>query len=251
VESAGGAAPLVTTDIEGDWATPLDPLETAVTTPGGGFVAIQESEATLPAPAGPVLLNLQAGVTAPPGTPASPVQLEFVIDASVAPAGWWDRETLILYRDGAALADCVGPEGIAFPDPCVADRTALSDGDAWAFVLASTGGQFNFAVPPCAVPGEVAGAGVLADKQTIAWSPAPDPDATYDVSRGQVQQLPVGAGTSETCLAAGLAQTRVADSAEPTAGSAFWYLVRAGNACGSGGYGSQSDGGPRHNDTCP
>jgi hypothetical protein len=70
------------------------------------------------------------------------------------------------------------------------------------------------------------------------------------VLRGLVSELPVG-GASDACLAAGTLASSVADADLPTAGAAFWYLVRAENVCGTGTYGATSGGSPRLGAACP
>ena len=204
----------------------------------------------MPPPIGLSLLNLQIHVTAPPGTVASPIRLVFRIDASALPPGL-DIGALVVYKNGESIADCTGPVGTASPDPCVASRAVLADGDASITVLTSTLSDFNFAFPTCLVPPEVVGARVLSDKNTLVWNPSLGSGVSYDVSRGLVSELPVGAGASEDCFAVDLSVASVADAASPESGSAFWYLVRARNACGVGNYGLRSNGIPRNSSACP
>ena len=250
-ESAAGFGQTLTTDSEGDASTPADPVETTVTTSAAGAITIQESAATMPPPIGLSLLNLQIRVTAPPGTVANPIRLVFVIDASALPPGP-GISALVVYKNGAVIADCTGPAGTAHPDPCVASRQIVAGGDASITVLTSTLSDFNFAFPPCQAPSEVVGLRGLSDKSTLVWDPSPGSGVSYDVSRGLVSQLPVGAGTSEDCFAVGLSVASIADDASPqSAGSAFWYLVRARNACGVGIYGLDSHGVPRNSSACP
>jgi hypothetical protein len=73
----------------------------------------------------------------------------------------------------------------------------------------------------------------------------------YDVVRGPLTGLPVGAGASESCRAAGLGAIFFMDSVDPPAATGFWYLVRGRNACGAGGYGADSSGVPRNPVVCP
>ena len=168
-ESTTGGGQTVTTDTEGDGATPADPVETTVATPFGGTVTIDESAATMPPPIGFGLLNLQIHVTAPPGTPADPVRVMFLIDASVLPSSL-DILTLEVYKNGVAMAECTGPAGAAVPDPCVSSREITVNEDASVTVLTSTLSDFNFAFPTCQAPFEVLGARVLSDKKTFVWS---------------------------------------------------------------------------------
>jgi len=248
-ESAAGVGPRVTTDTEGDWATPLDPLETALTLPAGAPGTLEETPAAWSAPGGALALGLRVEVGARSAPPEDPLQLEFVVDAAALPPGA-DAGGLLVFRDDAPVSACTGPAGTALPDPCLAERAVLFDGDAWAAVLASAGGRFDLAVAPCTVPGAVAGLAILGGG-ALAWSPSPEPDATYDVARGRIGELPVGAGAAETCFAAGVTGPGAAGGASPAPGMGWWYLVRARSACGPGGYGMQSDGAPRSTGSCP
>jgi hypothetical protein len=95
-----------------------------------------------------------------------------------------------------------------------------------------------FAIPP-----EVEGLWFSSDKVTLSWdsvSAQSGSGARYDVVRGSIDQLPVGAGVDETCLALQRNPTTIVDAAVPTSGRGFYYLVRATNVCGTGSYGSSS-----------
>jgi hypothetical protein len=70
------------------------------------------------------------------------------------------------------------------------------------------------------------------------------------VLRGLVAELPVG-GASDSCIVVGTPAASVTDADLPPGGAAFWYLVRAKNACGTGSYGSTSGGAPRIGTACP
>ena len=105
-----------------------------------------------------------------------------------------------------------------------------------------------------AVPSEILNVALLDDKTTLTW----DSDAAnsgsgtkYDVMRGTIAQLPVGGGAAETCAANESTGTTLTGLATPAAGTGHYYLVRGGNSCGTGGYGTESDGGPRAGVACP
>lgn len=105
-----------------------------------------------------------------------------------------------------------------------------------------------------AIPEEVVGLTLEADKVTLTWesaAPRAGSGTVHDVLRGAVGEFPVGSGPSETCLASGVLGAMAADPATPGAGSGSWYLVRGRNACGPGNYGLQSDGTLRTSDACP
>lgn len=86
------------------------------------------------------------------------------------------------------------------------------------------------------------------------WTAVADPSAgtlDYDVARGIVSALPSGTGGSETCRVSGVTETFVDLSEIPPVDEGFWYLVRARNSCGNGGWGSWSSGQPRSTVACP
>lgn len=105
-----------------------------------------------------------------------------------------------------------------------------------------------------AAPAEVEDLRLAADKETLTWESAlaaAGSDTVHDVIRGALDELPVGTGPSEICLASGIQEATATDPTLPASGTALWYLVRARNACGVGTYGFQSDGSPRTSTACP
>jgi hypothetical protein len=97
-----------------------------------------------------------------------------------------------------------------------------------------------------AVPTEVTGLAFSADKQTLSWTsgpPPPGPSTVYAILRGDVADLPVNNGPSETCV--------VNAVPAPSVGQGFWYLVRAENACGVSSYGFATGGVERISAACP
>lgn len=105
-----------------------------------------------------------------------------------------------------------------------------------------------------APPGEVSGLLVEADRVALSWdsaAPAAGAATTHQVLRGLIGELPVGGGASESCLSAGTTSASLSDPGIPAAGAGFWYVVRAVNSCGSGGYGRTSAGQNRVSPTCP
>lgn len=103
-------------------------------------------------------------------------------------------------------------------------------------------------------PTEVDGLKHAADKVTLNWEsakPAAGLETVHDVLRGALDELPVGSGSSELCLASGIEEATVSDPATAEQGRGFWYLVRARNDCGLGTYGFQSNGIERASVACP
>ena len=73
----------------------------------------------------------------------------------------------------------------------------------------------------------------------------------YQVARGSLAEFPVGSGPEEICLDSGVAGTSLVDSQPVVPATGVYYLVRGANACGVGGYGSDSMLGERLTAVCP
>ena len=142
VSTAVGAGGTVTTDTEGDGATPADPVETSVTTPVAGTISITESPVALVPPSGFRFLTQQVNISAPVASRGSPLRITFTLDASRVPPGQ-DETTLLVFKNAALVADCVGATGVADPDPCLSLRERLPDGDVRLTVLSSTASPWN------------------------------------------------------------------------------------------------------------
>lgn len=139
----------------GETATRDDPQQAGVTSPTGGRIEITKG-AGGSAPVGFEVVGARFSISAPPATAAAPLILEFTVDGSIAPAQH-PLASFTLLRDGTPVADCTGPG--ASPDPCVAGRSRLPDGDlrirvlsshasAWDVVRDSTGPTVRFESPP-------------------------------------------------------------------------------------------------------
>lgn len=102
---------------------------------------------------------------------------------------------------------------------------------------------------PVAPPGEVQDIRATGDS-TLDWL-AVSGATGYEVLRGLLSALPVGpGGGDELCLGA-VPSPPFTDAHVPAAGSGIWYLIRALDDCGPGGWGAASGGGPRASTTCP
>jgi uncharacterized delta-60 repeat protein/uncharacterized repeat protein (TIGR01451 family) len=143
--AAGGSG---TSDPEADGATPGDPVETTVTSPNAGTVTILETSVTDTAPPSFRFFDRQVSITAPPATPADPLELVFRIDASVVPSGE-DESTIQLFRDGVLVPPCTGGPAEALPDPCVSGRARVGD-DVEITVLSSAASDWTLGVASCA-----------------------------------------------------------------------------------------------------
>lgn len=133
-----GPGGTVTTDPSGAGATACQKIQASVTTPTGGAISINVQ------PNGaPQYIAQQVSISAPPGTPNSPLSLTFNIDASLLGPGQ-DLSTINVFRNGAHVFDCSAPPGIAGPDPCVSSKATVAGGDLRFVVLTSGASVWNF-----------------------------------------------------------------------------------------------------------
>jgi len=123
----------LTTDGEADGANPYDPIETTLTTSlvGGGEVSIFDHHGFGLAGPGPErYIGLQVNATAPAGTVAQPISMEFTIDSSQLQINSYPFEIpsdeLFVYQGGARVLPC--DAGLAAsPDPCESARSTQAD----------------------------------------------------------------------------------------------------------------------------
>lgn len=180
-------------------------------------------------------------VASPPCSQGALTNLAAVSAATADPNGANNNASATVTRscdDGnACTIDTCNPAG-GCVHAALPDETPCDDGDVCTSGDACAGGICTGTTGP--PPGEVAGFGFEADKATMFWTAlSASPGLVYDVPRGLVSQLPVGAGPSEACVApGGTTLASVADAATPPAGLAHWYLVRGRDSCGIGTYGS-------------
>ena len=131
-------------------------------------------------------------------------------------------------------APCVPPDTDNDGTPDV-DDCAPTDPTVWGF------------------PGDVTGVMLDADQVTLTWDSQAALVGTatiYDVARGDPAQLPVINDPTVVCLSAGLADPSLTIPEIPPSDTGFYYLVRARNACGTGGWGVRSSGRPRTTFAC-
>ena len=160
---AGGT---LSTDPEGDGATPASPIETAVTTPFAGSVTISIAPGSN-APTAFAFLSQQVFISAPAATAASPLRIAFRLDPTLvlSPA------PVQVFRNGAQVPDCTGTG--AAPDPCVTGRTRLSDGDFEIVVLTSAASTWTFGTP-IVKRGGIAAALTTSNRHVVALLVASD-----------------------------------------------------------------------------
>jgi hypothetical protein len=155
---AGGT---LSTDREGDGATPASPVETAVTTPIAGTVTILEQGASSTSTAF-TFLGQQVFINAPVATAAFPLRLVFRLEATLPGA---NAATLQVFRNGVQVPACTGAG--ATPDPCLSSRTTLPDGDVQFVVLTSAASTWTFGTP-IVTRGGIAAALTTSNRHTVA-----------------------------------------------------------------------------------
>jgi hypothetical protein len=106
-------------------------------------------------------------------------------------------------------------------------------------------------------PGEVGtvSASKSGTTATFSWVMTAGASA-HDMLRGRVRDWPVGSNpATETCFDDVPGLLTASDATVPAVADGYWYLVRAENVCGNGGYGSQASHSvptvPRSSATCP
>ena len=157
--------------------------------------------------------------------------------------------TLVCNDGNVCTTDsCVPATGCSFTN----NTNACDDGNACTVGDACAGGVCAGTSAP--IPAETQNVNADATKTTYSWS-ATAFATRYDVVRGSTGALPVGPGGADEVCFDNLAGPTLTDPAVPAAGSGFWYLSRAENACGNGTYGTQGvhgvPGAARVSTTCP
>jgi len=194
-------------------------------------------------------------------TPTATVKLRFVAQdtggGSIVEAAIDDVVLLPFCCQGAASCD----DGRS----CTLDSCALSGqceyanapGECWIGDACYTDGQSNpgnlcelcDATEPNdwapALPLEVDGVVLTSGPTTLSWSP--QAGAVYDVVSGGVLALHTGDGVAfAACLENDVAGIVWQDTRpDPAADAGYYYLVRAEDSCGTGSWGTGSQGAPR------
>jgi hypothetical protein len=151
---------------------------------------------------------------------------------------WGGVENAVEFNDGG-IYDPEGTDGDGDDVGCALD---CDDSDGGVFAAPSDVRDLTFTGPT--------------ELRWVSSAALTGSSTTYDLVRGATPELPVGAGTSETCVAGGWTSPddgfiRYEDPFEPAPGQAVFYVLRASNPSGVGGYGFASDGTPRVTGACP
>jgi hypothetical protein len=153
IVSGSAAAPAdgtVSTDVNGDGATAEDVVEVAVTTPNAGTVSLVTSSSVSFPSSGYVVGGRTIRIEAPEATAADPLVLTFTLDVSVHPTTW-DVNWAYVYRNGTYVNNSCTGATAADPDPCIASRTRLANGDVEIVVRTSRASEWAVLVQGPAV----------------------------------------------------------------------------------------------------
>ncbi len=123
-------------------ATAAQPLQVGVSSPVPGNLAIAEATSNGGVAAGYQLFNKIVQIQAPVATAGNPLHFSFTLDASMT--GGAPAATIAIFRNGLVVTDCTGPAGVASPDPCVAARTDVGNGDSSMGILTSAASVWSF-----------------------------------------------------------------------------------------------------------
>jgi virginiamycin B lyase len=139
--------------------TATDPIDTSLQNPAGGASEIIESTSpTQSLPSGYTTLPAEDTIASTSVSSTTPLVLRFQLDASLLAAGGVTADTVVVFRDGAAIGACDEPgAGVASPDPCVFSRTTLAGGDAEIGVYSTHASQWNFARASAVTPPPASG----------------------------------------------------------------------------------------------
>jgi hypothetical protein len=156
ITETAGPGGTVTTDSEGDGATPADVVETFVTHLSGGSITIREGRATFAAPTGYVLVGEQVDIALPDnpafdGIGPDDTRYVFRLDSTVAGE---DPAAIVVLQEGAEVPACGPDSPLESPtlvtNPCVFRRSAAGADDlrleVWHRTPGAAATSFTFAI---------------------------------------------------------------------------------------------------------
>jgi PKD repeat protein len=162
--SVGGT---VSSDPAGTTPTATNPVVVNVTSPIAGTVSIVKSTSSTTV-TGYRTLGINAQISAPAATASQPLKLTFEVYVGNLPAGSYPTDVTV-FRDGAAIGPCAGADGVASPDPCVAD-SSVSNGVETFTVLTSHASSWDL---QAAIVGRLAGADRYATAVAVSQASFP------------------------------------------------------------------------------
>jgi len=238
----GGFTLSVTTDGENDGATLSDPVETTVHVPPGttaGTVKIVETPAPPASPPGFAFMGTLIDITVenlvPAPSASTPLRLELTLDSSQLLPGQ-TAATIEIRKDGAPVAPCTGPVGVAVPDPCVSERATLQDGDVRISVLTSSASDWSSIGNVCGDAPAIGCRPAAAGKSSLALTEKGAKDTLRWTWKGATSVVlgafgqPVSSSDQTLCLydATGLRAFVTAPAAGDCAGKPCWKALPKG-----------------------
>src|SRR4051812_43780358 len=144
----------------GTGVTAVDPLQSAVTSPVNGTVAIAQGVISASqSPTGYTFLNQQVNITVTgtdgsevTASAANPIRMVFTIDRSLIPAGQTET-TFQMFRNGVLIPNCLGASTIpaANLDPCATVRAVDANNNIALTILTSHASTWNMGLSTAAV----------------------------------------------------------------------------------------------------
>jgi hypothetical protein len=190
--------------------TASDPVETTVTSPNGGPVAIVEQNVTgTPPPVGYAFVSQQVNITAPAGTAGTPIVITFRLDNSRLPGPPGTtcgvrKAGIILQKNGTAVsAPCSG--GGASPDPCLVGITCVNGDASTSSDVTITVRTVTASIWRIAVPEEVVALVPVSGKK-LQIKDAADPakrKLTLQLADANLETPVSGGADDPTCAGAG------------------------------------------------
>jgi hypothetical protein len=123
----------------GTTATPADPQNTALTTPGGECITVAEVNATSPQDAcgaGATCKTQISEIEHPPCTASAPCTVILTFDFATY------GKIATVYFEGVRVKWCTTP-GVASPDPCILKKHLLADGDNQFTLLSAIDARYR------------------------------------------------------------------------------------------------------------
>ncbi len=150
-DAISGEGTTLTTDTGSTGATADAPMQATITSPTPGDLIIEHTTVTSATIAGYQLLDQIIHIEAPPATPLAPLSFGFELDASLLQGA--AAADIGVMRNNVLVPDCTGAPGVAVPDPCVASRVDVGNGNVAVTVLTSTASVWSFGIAPTAIDG--------------------------------------------------------------------------------------------------